>query len=144
MNGPRPRLTAFVSALALTATLAACGTPHPGISNGSVSGCYRAIPTARDAVHDSHATLIGVHRVAADRVKLHLPAAGQAELGGGDNDTSVCAYAFKGTFTPGQVELAPPAEQGKYAVVLVTTSHLDVLASSVLTHLPHFLGKRTL
>ena len=143
MNRLRTRLAAFVSALAFAATLAACGAPHPGISNGSVSACYRAIPTARAAVHDGHATLIGVHRVPADRVKLHLPPAAQAELGG-DDDTSVCAFAFKGTFTPGQVELAPAAEQGKYAVVLVTTRNLYVLTSAVLTSLPKAFGKRTI
>jgi len=127
----------------MLALLTACGTPHPGISNGSVSACYRAIPTARSALGDSHATLIGVHRVPADQVKPDLPPAAQAVLIG-DNDTSVCVVSFKGTFAANQVELAPPDEQGKYAVVLVTTRHLHLLVSSVLTSLPKALGKRTL
>ena len=41
----------------------------------------------------------------------------------------LCAVSFKGTFTPGQVDLAPPAEKGPYAVVLVTSRHLHLLAS---------------
>jgi hypothetical protein len=137
----RPR--AALSATVLVLILAGCGTPHPGLSNGSVSACYRAIPTARDAVHNSHATLIGVHRVAADLVKSRLPASAQAELAG-ENDTTVCTVAFKGTFTPGQVELAPATAQGKYAVVLVTSRHLHLLASVVLNQLPKSLGKRTI
>ena len=123
--------------------LTSCGAPHPGLSNGSVSACYRAIPTARSAVHDSHAALIGVHRVPVDRVKSHLSAAAQAELAG-DNDTTVCAFSFKGTFKTGQVDLAPPTETGKYAVVLITSRRLHVLASSVLDQLPRALGGRTL
>jgi hypothetical protein len=137
----RPR--AALAATVLVLILAGCGTPHPGLSNGSVSACYRAIPAARDAVHDSHATLIGVHRVAADLVKSRLPASAQAVLAAGD-DTTVCTVAFKGTFTPGQVELAPATEQGKYAVVLVTSRHLHLLASVVLNQLPKSLGKRTI
>jgi hypothetical protein len=129
--------------VACLALLTSCGTPRPGISNGSVSACYRAIPTARDAVHDSHASLIGVHRVTAERVKTLLTAAAQAELTG-DNDTTVCAISFKGAFAPGQVELAPVTEQGKYAVVVVTSRHLRLLVSSVLNDLPSSLGGRTL
>jgi hypothetical protein len=130
-----------VAAAAGLVLLASCGAPHPGLSNGSVSACYRAIPTARTAVHNTHATLIGVHRIPVDRVKSQLSAAAQAQLAG-DNDTTVCAVSFKGPFLPGQVDLAPPTETGKYAVVLITSRHLHVLASSVLNQLPRSLGKR--
>jgi hypothetical protein len=92
-------------------------------------------------VHNTHATLIGVHRIPVDRVKSQLSAAAQAQLAG-DNDTTVCAVSFKGPFRPGQVDLAPPTETGKYAVVLITSRHLHVLASSVLNQLPRSLGKR--
>jgi hypothetical protein len=139
IRGLRPAAAAFVG----LAVLASCGAPHPGLSNGSVSACYRAIPTARAAVHDTHATLIGVHRVPADDVKDHLTPAAQAELAG-DTDTTVCAVSFKGTFNPGQVALAPATERGKYAVVLVTSRKLRLLVSSVLDQLPHALGKRTI
>lgn len=129
--------------LALAVGLAGCGTPRPGLSNGSVSACYRAIPAARAVVHDSHATLMGVHRVAADKVKGQLSPTAQTTLSS-DDDTSVCTVAFKGTFAPGQVALAPPDEAGRYALVLVTSRHLHVLAVAVLNQLPHSLGKRTL
>jgi hypothetical protein len=131
-----------ISTAAALSLLTACGAPHPGISNGSVSACYRAIPAARAAVYNPHAALIGVHRVSADRVKSHLTPAAQVELAG-DDDTSVCAVSFKGAFSPGEVALAPTDEQGKYAVILVTTRHLHLLVSSVVDQLPKFLGKRT-
>jgi hypothetical protein len=139
-----PRLTWLARGvvIALAATLAAaCGTPRPGLSNNSVSACYRAIPTAKAAVHEPHATFIGVHRVSADSVKGRLPPMARTVLEG-DNDATVCAVAFKGTFAPGQVTGAPPNQQGKYAIVLVTSRHLHLLVSVVLEHLPRSLGKR--
>jgi hypothetical protein len=124
------------------AVIAGCGAPRPGVSNGSVSACYRAIPTAKAAVHDSHATMIGVHRVAADKLRSHLPIPAQAELASED-DSELCAVAFKGNFASGQVDLAPSSEQGPYAVVLVSSHNSRLVGSAVLAHLPRSLGKRT-
>ena len=133
---------ALVAGFVLAATAAGCGAaPTPGVSNGSVSACYRAIPTARNAIHNPEAALIGVHRIAADEVKSHLPPAEQNQLAG-DNDTTVCSLAFHGRFAPGQVDLAPPDESGSYAVVLVTSKKLKLLDSAVLDHLPRSLGRR--
>ena len=143
MSRPNRHHIAIAAVLALLLLVAACGTPRSFLSNGSVSACYRAIPTARAAVHSSHATLIGVHRVPADRVKGQLSPSAQTTLSG-EEDASVCTVAFKGSFAPGQVDLAPPAEQGRYALVLVTSRNLRVLASVVLDQLPRSLGKRTI
>jgi hypothetical protein len=136
-------LVVAIAGLVCAIVLGSCGAPHPSISNGSVSACYRAIPTARAAVRNPHASVVGIHRVPADSVKGDLPPAAQTVLVG-DNDTTVCAVSFKGTFMPGQVVLAPPSERGRYAVVLVTSSHLHLLASVLLDRLPRSLGKRTL
>jgi hypothetical protein len=132
----------LIACFVLAAALAGCGTPHPGLSNGSVSACYRAIPAARAVVHEKSATMIGVHRVAADKVRGQLSSNAQMTLAAED-DTTVCTVAFKGTFAPGQVDMAPPAAAGHYALVLVTSRHLHVLGSAVLDQLPHSLGKRT-
>jgi hypothetical protein len=142
----KPRFRVFVLGASLAAAalvLTGCGTPRPGLSNGSVSACYRAIPAARAAVHDKQASLLGVHRIPADRVRGQLSPEAQTTLSH-DDDTSVCAVAFKGTFSPGQVALAPEDETGHYALVLVTSRHLQVLAAAVLDQLPHSLGKRTI
>ncbi len=143
MSKPSLHTVALASGVALVALLVGCGTPRPGLSNGSVSACYRAIPAARAVVHDSHATLISVHRMSADRVRGQLSSEARVTLSN-ENDTSVCAVAFKGTFAPGQVGLAPSDETGGYAVVLVTSRHLHVVAAAVLDQLPSSLGKRTL
>ena len=123
--------------------LGSCGTARPGVSNGSVSACYRAIPTARAALRNGHANLVGVHRVPADSVRSDLPPNAQTMLAA-DQDTTVCALSFRGMFMPGQVNMAPPNERGRYAVVLVTSRRLHLLASVVLDRLPTSLGKRTL
>lgn len=137
-------MTRRMVALLLSGTLVSgCGSATPGFSNGSVSACYRAIPTGRQAVHDKNATLIGVHRVPADKVRERLPLEEQHQLAA-DNDTTVCAVAFKGNFAPGQVELAPAYESGSYAIILVTSRKLKLIDSVVLDHLPRSLGKRTL
>jgi hypothetical protein len=143
MSTPKRHHIATATVLALVLVVAACGSPRSFLSNSSVSACYRAIPTARAAVRSSHATLIGVHRVPADRVQGQLSSSAQTTLSG-DQDTSVCTLAFKGAFAPGQVEMAPSNEQGRYALVLVTSRDLRVVASVVLDQLPPSLGKRTI
>jgi len=144
VNG-KARRTSFLALVVAGLSVAGgtgCGaTPTPGLSNGSVSACYRAIPTARHAIHDPRATVIGVHRIAADRVGSHLPPSAQSRLSG-DNDTTVCAIAFHGKFAPGQVDLAPSGDAGSYAVVLVSSRKLKLIDSAVLNHLPRFLGRR--
>lgn len=138
MRGARSRVAAGL----LLILVAGCGGAAPGVSNGSVSACYRAIPVGRNAVHDSKARLIGVHRVPIDTVRNRLPQSARAELAAED-DTAVCAMAFKGPFTSGQVELAPPDETGSYALVLVSSRHLHLVAALVLDQLPSSFGART-
>jgi hypothetical protein len=142
-NHSKFTLGAPIAALCLAASaLSGCHSPPPGVSNGSVSSCYRAIPIAKAAIHDVHATLIGVHRIPADTVKHRLPPSAQVELANED-DTVVCAVSFKGSFAAGQVNLAPPPEQGPYAVVLLTSRRLHLVGSVVLSSLPKSLGGRT-
>jgi len=133
---------AVIAGILVATTLGSCGAaPSPGLSNGSVSACYRAIPTARKAIHNSEATLIGVHRIPVDSVESRLPPEAKSQLAG-DNDTTVCAIAFHGKFTVGQVDLAPPDRSGSYAVVLVSSKRLKLIDSAVLNHLPRSLGGR--
>jgi hypothetical protein len=128
------------SLLATVGALGACAGPHLGLSNGSVSACFRALPTATAAIHDGSAHLVGVHRVPADRVRAHLPGDRRSELG--DNDTTVCAVVFKGDFRAGQVSLARPTASGHYAIVLVDSHNLHLVAAVVLDRLPAGLGRR--
>jgi hypothetical protein len=98
---------------------------------------------AESAVHDRGASLVGVHRLAVDSVRSQLPSSISAELTA-ENDHVVCAVAFKGPFTAGQVAMAPGSDGGTYAVVLVSSRHLHLVDSFVLDQLPKAFGKRTI
>lgn len=135
----RAGLSAVVAVVAATCGLAGCGVPHPAMSNGAVTGCYRALPEARTAVHLAGARLLGVHRLSADEVPARvrtLPAVA------GDPDTVVCAVAFQGQFVAGQVTGARPTVNGRYAVVLIDAKRLQVLTSYVGDQLPRALRGR--
>lgn len=143
--GPAARLPAG-TAVALAAALVSagvtgCGVAYPRLSNHSVSDCWQAVPVAHAAVHDSRATVIGVHRVPVDSVVGELSSSARATLVG-DNDTAVCAVALHGDFASGQVSLATAGESGHYAIVLVSARRLRVLASVVVNDLPNALGRR--
>jgi hypothetical protein len=133
----------WVATLVVAVSLTTACTHAVGVSNGSVSACFRAIPVGRAAVHEKKAELIGVHRIPADQVRSHLPEAAQAQLTS-ENDTTVCAMSFKGGFASGQVAGAPPDQSGKYALVLVTSKRLHLLTALVLDQLPRAFGGRTL
>ena len=121
----------------------ACDAARPGISNGSVTVCYRAIPKAREALHAPDARLVGVHRLSVDEVSNRLRPELAANLSV-DDDASVCAVAFEGTFAAGQVDMAPVGQSGHYAVVLVSSHNLQLLASVVVDRLPSGLGRRSI
>lgn len=138
----RPISVAVAVALVLVAGLTGC-SHAPGISNGSVTVCYRAIPVGRTAIHDAGAKLVGIHRVSADHVRSRLPSGEQTTVALAD-DTTVCAMAFKGTFAAGQVDGAAPTEHGSYAIVLVTSNSLHLVKAFVVAKLPTSLGGRKL
>jgi hypothetical protein len=121
--------------------LAACSTPHPSISNGSTSACYRAIPTATDAVHVKGAKLVGVHRISTERLRQKLPSMARGQLPP-QVDTTVCAVVFRGTFKPGDVDRTQPGASGSYAIVLVTSAKLQLVTSFLVAKVPAALGRR--
>lgn len=140
----RPAALALTIGLAVAGATGASGCSHtPGVSNGSVSVCYRAIPVGRAAIHDDKAKLIGVHRIPVDQVRSRLPQAAQSQLAAED-DTAVCAMTFRDSFGPGEVQLASPGSQGTYAIVLVSSLRLHLVASVVLDQLPRAFGGRTI
>ena len=142
MSPWRKAAAVAVAALVMTGDLAACGVPHPGISSGSVTACYRAIPPATAALHEPGAHLVGVHRVPVSRVETHLPPSLRSGLG--KPGTTVCVLVFRGHFAPGQVERARAAQQGNYAVILIDSRHLNLIAAFVLQRVPRTLGRHLL
>lgn len=138
-----PRRPALWAAVASAVVASGCNGAAPGVSNGSVSACYRAIPVGRQALHGAHAHLIGVHRIAVETVRSRLPDAVRDELAS-EKDTAVCVMAFEGSFAPGQVEAAPAGQSGRYALVLVSSRKLHLVGAVILDHLPGSFGGRTI
>jgi hypothetical protein len=135
-------VAAGLAVLAGAAGLASCGAAGPvslSLNSGSVSACYRGLPTARAALHDPTAKLRGVHRVPVDNLEHKFPT---VTMPAGDSDTQVCAFSFLGEFSPGQVDGAPPNAQGHVAVVVVTSKNLRLVTSYVGDQVPPGLGRR--
>jgi hypothetical protein len=137
----RSRSAALAGTLLVAAAAGAGCSAHPAINlnGGSVNGCFRDYPTAVKALHSSiRPQFRGVHRVPADVIEKRFP---QLSLPT-ENDVVVCAFAFHGRFSPGQVDGAAPSAQGDYAVVLVDSKSLKVVRSFVTDHLPVRFGRR--
>ncbi len=135
----RTRLAVATAAVVLASVGTGCSQPMPTFSNGSVSACYRAIPAASAVLHEPRAKLLGVHRLPADLATDRLPPADRAKV---DQDATVCAVAWQGHFSPGQVAMADPSRRGPFAIVLVSSHQLKVVASYVLTSIPRKLRGR--
>lgn len=140
--GGKTNVTLVVVAAALAVLPDLGCSSAPGVSNGSVSACYRAIPVGRRALHEKSAKLIGVHRIPVDQVRSHLPPGEQDQLAA-ENDTAVCEMSFRGDFKSGQVDMAAAGASGRYALVLVSSKKLHLVGSVVLQKLPQALGGRT-
>jgi hypothetical protein len=119
----------------LAASLAlasACTAGHSSLGT-SASPCFKALPLAKDAVHN-RGSLIGVRRVPArslGRTPLReLPSL--QRLG----STPVCLVAFRGPYPPGGVDHALHRRGGRFAVVIVNERGDRVLASFVFDRIP--------
>jgi hypothetical protein len=117
----------------LTIGLAASGCAGGRNSLGTgASACFRALPAARDAVHDK-GRLVGVRRVTAETLRSHLPAdAAMATL----PDQELCVFAFDGSYDPGSVTGASNTKNGHFAIVAVGSRQPSVVAVTVVDELP--------
>jgi hypothetical protein len=97
-----------LAAVALSIALGGCGASRNDLGT-SATACYRALPTALDAVH-RHGRLVGVRR------------RGRTE----------CAIALRGSYAPGDVETAT-IEGSHYAVVTVNIEHKPNVVGILIT-----------
>lgn len=109
----------------------ACAGPRNTLGTAA-SSCFRALPTAKDAVHRK-GTLVGVRRVDTDLLQRRMP--GDPALATLP-DRQLCVFAFKGKFQPADVPRAIEQHEGRYAVVAVATRRPVVVAAFILNRLP--------
>jgi hypothetical protein len=118
--------------LALSLLVAASCAGGRNSLGTAASSCFRALPSAKDAVHGK-GRLIGVRRVSVATLKQRIP-----------NDTKLatlpsqelCVFAFQGSFVAGQVTGAVGGASGQYAVIAVTIKQPEVVRSIVTNRLP--------
>jgi hypothetical protein len=140
---PRWRAARALASAALVTVLAlgvgACYHPSPPTG---LADCYEGLPLAEAALnvpgHNYH--FQGV-KLVRPRVLEHLIRRRYPNTIHGTTPVtvkpseSVCAFAFTGNFTAGQVAGSPSGAAGRAAIVLVTTDR-KLLFSFVLTKLP--------
>ena len=136
---PARALATAVLVMALSSGLGACYHPSPPTG---LADCYEGLPLAEAALnvpgHDYHfqGVKLLLPRVLEHLVRRRYPASSHGTTPVTVKPTvSVCAFAFTGNFTPGQVAGSPPGAAGRAAIVLVTTDR-KLLFSFVLTKLP--------
>lgn len=140
MSRRRARFAGTAARVALVAlvalVLAGCaGTRN--VLNTSASTCFRGLPVASAAVGPK-AKLVGVRSVRRTELVAKIPAA--SRIGG---PGSVCAIAYRASFTATDVPGADPGGPGSYAVVALDSHGSTVLATFVLDDLPLRFNHRT-
>jgi hypothetical protein len=131
-HGRTVRFAATAIAIAITIALSGCAGARNMLGT-SASVCFKALPGAEEAVH-RHGHLVGVRRVQASLLQARLPKHGPLDTVA--PKTSLCVFAFKGSFASSGVDLAPPGLSGSYAVVALAGSRPVVVAAFIVDHLP--------
>jgi hypothetical protein len=112
---------------------AGCAAPRQTLGTRN-SACFRSLPTANAAVHDS-GRLVGVRRVSRDTLLKAFPT---AQLPAGRD---FCVVGFSGDYRNDKVDRPAGQPIGKYAVVIVdmrgTNAHQTFLVDRIPFGLRH-------
>jgi hypothetical protein len=123
----------MVGAAAAAALLAsACAAPRNTLGTAS-STCFRALPTAKAAVHN-RGKLLGVRRMRRETVVQVLPSVGSVR------PRDVCVVGFRGPYQSGEVDAPGPSPSGRYALVVVSHRGTTLLKTVLVDRLPLHLG----
>lgn len=132
----RSRLALAAVLVVVTVTAGSCSLFPQSSTPKYVGPCFRALPRATAALHDRQARLVGVHRVPLHRLTKRLP---KDVVVPENSKLDVCAFAFHGPFSANQVDNNQTGTAGRYAIVLVTSKSLELVASFEVDRLPeHF------
>jgi hypothetical protein len=114
--------------MALAAVVAACAAPRNTLGTRS-SPCFRALPTARAAVHRP-GRFVGVRRVSRAVVLKAFP---QADPPVG---REFCVVGFSGSYRAADVDHPAGAPTARYAVVIVTMRGTTAVRTVLVERLP--------
>ena len=114
--------------------LGACAAPRQTLGTRN-SACFRSLPTARTAVHDS-GRLVGVRRVSRNTLLHAFPS---AQLPSGNE---FCVVGFSDDYRNDKVDRPAGSPIGKYAVVVVTMRGTTALQTFLVDRVPFHLRHR--
>jgi hypothetical protein len=128
----RPRVISAVSvsvsvavAAAVSLGLPACGSPRTSLGTDA-SACFRALPVARQAVHE-RGRLVGVRRVSAEHALRIVPHNDRRD------DGSVCLIGFHDSYDRGNVDGVVRVDGSKFAIVAVALDRRPRRLGTLLT-----------
>lgn len=134
----RRRTLPALALVALLAGTSGCSGERGGTSvhalTRDVSGCAAALPVARATV-PARSTLVQVHSVSA-ATALRVLRTTSSEVPRRALHGVLCVIAYRGPYQVGEVARAP-SEHGRFAVLLLTVRHPEVLALVLRDQLPH-------
>jgi hypothetical protein len=135
----RRRRGGVVAAFMVAGVLAAgCTTARSDLAT-SDSTCYRAIPTATNAVR-GHGHLLGVERSSLATLRRQAPVLLREVSSGQSSSQTVCVIAFEGRFTSASVAEPHGRSSGRLAVVVTTTPTDHLLGTLVFRQPPLSFG----
>jgi hypothetical protein len=123
-----PRLMGAVAlglAVAVGVGLVGCGSPRTSLGTDA-SACFRALPVARQAVHE-HGRLVGVLRVSAEHARRIVPHEDTR------SDSSVCLVGFHDSYDQNAVDGVVRVDGSKFAIVAVALDRRPRRLGTVLT-----------
>jgi hypothetical protein len=127
------RRLVVATCVALTA-LAGCAAPRQALGTRS-SACFRSLPTARTAVHES-GRFVGVRRVSRTSVLHAFPSAALPA------DHDFCVVGFSDDYRTEKVDHPAGSPIGKYAVVVVNMRGTSALQTFLVDKIPFRLRHR--
>jgi hypothetical protein len=113
---------------------AGCAAPRQTLGTRN-SACFRSLPTANAAVHDS-GRLVGVRRASRDTVLKAFP---DARL---STAREFCVVGFSGDYRNTNVDHPAGAPIGKHAVVVVDMRGRPALQTFLVDKIPLHLAHR--
>lgn len=126
----------------------ACAHPALPVVPLGLKNCFEDLPLAEGALNAPKSSYqfrgakLVSPREMANLVRRRFPHNPSASYRPPPSGSKVCAFAFTGDFTAGQVAEAPSNVSGKAAIVLATTDR-QLLFSFVLAKLPETFGQTT-
>jgi hypothetical protein len=129
---------AIAGCVLLSCVVAGCTSVRSSLGT-SDSSCYRALPTARHAVHEQ-GRMLGVQLLTLATLRRQAPRLFENLTTTHADSQRVCVVAFEGQFTKSSVSKPSGRSAGRVAVVVSTAPSNQLLGTVIFTRAPLRFG----